>query len=43
MKTLIHWLDDKLEEAILVILLMSMTFIMGIQVFSRYVLGQSLS
>ena len=43
MKTLIHWLDDKLEEAIWVILLMSMTFIMGIQVFSRYVLGQSLS
>lgn len=43
MKKLIHWLDDNLEEFILVILLMSMTLIMGIQVFSRYVLGQSLS
>lgn len=43
MKKLGMWLDANLEEFLLVILLMAMTLIMGIQVFSRYVLGMSLS
>ena len=43
MKKAIHWLDEYLEEFILVLLLIAMTFLMGIQVFSRYVLGSSLS
>ncbi|MGN1378560.1 MAG: TRAP transporter small permease [Dorea sp.] len=43
MKKVIHWLDENLEECILILLLIGMTLIMGIQVFSRYVLGMSLS
>ena len=43
MKKILHWLDENLEEFILVIFLIAMTLIMGIQVFSRYVLGMSLS
>ena len=43
MKKTLHWLDENLEEFILVIFLIAMTLIMGIQVLSRYVLGQSLS
>ena len=43
MKKTIHWLDENLEEFILIILLIGMTLIMGIQVFSRYILGMSLS
>ncbi|MDY5985380.1 MAG: TRAP transporter small permease [Lachnoclostridium sp.] len=43
MKKALHWLDANLEEFILVILLIGMTVIMGIQVFSRYALGMSLS
>ena len=43
MRKAIKWLDDNLEEFILVILLMAITLIMGIKVFSRYALGKSLS
>ena len=43
MKKAIHWLDEYLEECFMVIFLMAMTLIMGIQVFSRYILGTSLS
>lgn len=43
MKKALHWLDRYLEEFILVCFLIAMTLIMGIQVFSRYILGQSLS
>ena len=41
MKKILHWLDENLEEFILVIFLIAMTLIMGIQVFCRYVLGMS--
>ena len=37
------WLDHNLEEAVLTALLIGMALIMGIQVFSRFVLKQSLS
>lgn len=40
---LIKWLDDNLEESILVILLVLITLVMGLQVFCRYVLNNSLS
>ncbi len=43
MRKAIHWLDANLEEFLLVLMLVAMTFIMGIQVFFRYVLGMSLS
>ena len=43
MKKVLHWLDENLEEFILIILLIGMTLIMGVQVFCRYVLGMSLS
>ena len=43
MKKILHWLDENLEEFILVLFLIAMTLIMGIQVFCRYVLGMSLS
>ncbi len=39
----IRWLDDNLEEVILILLLICMVIIMGIQVFARYALNQSLS
>ena len=39
----LHWLDENLEEFLLVVMLAAMTLIMGIQIFSRYALGQSLS
>ena len=42
MKKILHWLDENLEEFILVIFLIAMTLIMGIQIFCRYVLGMSL-
>ena len=42
MKRIFHWLDENLEEFLLVIGLIAMTLIMGIQVFCRYVLGMSL-
>lgn len=40
---MIKWLDKNFEEFILTILLFLMTIIMGIQVFSRYILGHSLT
>lgn len=43
MRKALHWLDDNLEEFILVVLLIAMAVIMGIQVFCRYALGMSLS
>ncbi|MDO5410951.1 MAG: TRAP transporter small permease [Lachnospiraceae bacterium] len=43
MRKIIRWLDNNLEEFFLVLFLMLMTLIMGIQVFSRYVLGMSLT
>ena len=43
MKKAIHWLDEYLEEFLMVVFLIAMTLIMGIQVFSRYILGVSLS
>ena len=43
MKKILHYLDEYLEEFLMVIFLIAMTLIMGIQVFSRYVLGMSLS
>lgn len=39
MKKILHWLDENLEEFLLVFFLIAMTLIMGIQVFCRYVLG----
>lgn len=39
----LRWLDDHLEEALLCVMLIAMTIIMGIQVFSRYILSNSLS
>lgn len=43
MLKILKWLDDYLEEAILVILLILMTLIMGLQVTMRYVFRSSLS
>ena len=43
MKKAWKWLDHYLEETILTVLLLGMAIIMGIQVFSRFALGESLS
>lgn len=43
MKKALHWLDENLEEFILVVGLIAMTVIMGIQIFCRYALSMSLS
>lgn len=43
MKARLHWLNHNLEEFILTVLLIAMSVIMGVQVFSRYALGASLS
>lgn len=43
MKKVLHWLDENLEEFVLIIFIIAMTVIMGAQVFSRYVLRRSLS
>lgn len=43
MKRVLHWLNENLEEYFMVISLIAMTLIMGIQVFSRYVLSMSLT
>lgn len=43
MKKILNWLDENLEEFLIVLALAAMTVVMGIQVFSRYVLGASLS
>lgn len=39
MKKVLSWLNDSLEEFLMVAGLPLMTLIMGIQVFSRYVMG----
>ena len=39
----LRWLDENLEEALLILLLVAMTLLMGLQVFSRYILNASLS
>ena len=43
MRKTISWIDENLEETLMVGILIAMTLIMGIQVFSRYALGASLS
>jgi TRAP-type C4-dicarboxylate transport system permease small subunit len=43
MKKALLWLNENLEEFLMVVFLGAMTLIMGVQVFSRYVLGTSLS
>ncbi len=43
MKKLLHWLDENLEEFILIVFLIAMVLIMGLQVFCRYILSMSLS
>lgn len=40
---MLKWLDDYLEESILVFLLVAMTCIMGIQITARYVFQNSLT
>lgn len=40
---MLRWLDENFEESAMVILLCGMTIVMGIQIFSRYLLGFSLS
>lgn len=42
-KRVLSWLNENLEECLMVIFLGAMTLIMGVQVFSRYILGTSLS
>lgn len=42
-KRVLCWLNENLEEFLMVVFLGAMTLIMGVQVFSRYVLGTSLS
>lgn len=42
MKT-VKWIDENFEEVIMVALLLLMTLIMGMQVFSRYVMKSSLT
>ena len=39
----LKWLDDNLEETILILLLICMVVIMGMQIFARYALNTSLS
>lgn len=43
MKKAILWLDENLEEFLLIIFLIGMTVIMGAQIFCRYILEMSLS
>lgn len=43
LKKIFLWLDNNLEEKVMMVLLMAMTLIMGLQVFSRYVLNNSLT
>lgn len=43
MKKVLSWMDEYLEEVLLAAALAAMALIMGVQVFSRYVLGASLS
>ena len=43
LKKALKWLDAYLEESLLAVFLILMALIMGVQVFSRYVLQTSLS
>ncbi len=43
MKKILYYLEENLEEMLMVLMLAAMAVIMGIQVFSRYILGVSLS
>ena len=43
MKKAIKWIDHNLEEFLLTLLLLGMAVIMGVQVFSRFALKESLS
>lgn len=43
MRKVLRWLDQNLEEFLLVLFLAAMAVIMGIQVLARYVLSMSLS
>lgn len=43
MRKVLRWLDQNMEEFLLVLFLAAMAVIMGIQVLARYVLGMSLS
>lgn len=43
MKKALYWLDENLEEFLLILFLIGMTFIMGIQVLCRYAFGMSLT
>lgn len=43
MKKALHWLDENLEEFILIVFLLAMVLIMELQIFCRYVLSMSLS
>ena len=43
MKKALQWLDENLEEVLLVIALAAMAVIMGIPVIARYIFGASLS
>lgn len=40
---IIKWLDDNLEETLLILLLVAMTLLMGVQVCCRYIFNASLS
>lgn len=40
---ILRWLDENLEETLLILLVIAMTLLMGLQVFSRYLLNASLS
>ena len=39
----IRWLDDNLEEVMLIVLLICMVLAMGMQVAARYIFNRSLS
>lgn len=39
----LKWLDDNFEETLLIILLVCITCLMGVQVFCRYILNNSLT
>ncbi len=43
MKKVLKYLEENLEEMIMILLLIGMTVVMGIQIVSRYIFGMSLS
>ena len=40
---ILRWLDNYLEEVIMIVLLICMVIVMGVQVAARYIFNQSLS